>query len=178
MSQAQVLGSLGVITGAPRQTRLVTPYQDAEKALAAFLGSAQHSIRTMIYGATLKPYFDALIAAKQKGLDCKIIFDHTQAEGRAEKPEIERLVEAGYVDGHDFLIGTSPRQRQICHIKATWIDGTHVEDGSLNYSLSGLKEVNSLSISEWPEWAVYLDNVFDSLWSWILANEKAYQTFH
>lgn len=172
-----VLGSLGIVQGSPAQTRLVTPYQNAENAFITFLGSAQHSIKTMIYSATLRPYFDALIAAKQQGIAVQIIFDHTQAEGHAEKPEIERLVQAGFVDGKDFLIGTSPEQHQICHIKATWIDGRHVEDGSLNYSPSGLKEVNSISISDWPEWAAYLDQVFALLWQFILDHESAYQTF-
>lgn len=177
MGQTNVLGSLGVVTGAPQQTRLVTPYQDAEKAFVAFLGTAQTQIRTMIYSATLVPYFGALVAAKQKGIDVKIIFDHTQAEGHYEKPQIEGLVKAGFVDGQDFLIGTSPEAHEICHIKATWIDGKHVEDGSLNYSPSGLKEVNTVSFSEWSEWAQYLDGVFTSLWDWILAHEAQYQTF-
>lgn len=177
MAQPQVLGALGVVTGSPKQTRLVTPYQDGLKAFEAFLGSAEHSIRTMIYGCTLQPYFDALIAAKAKGTDVRIIFDHTQAEGHAEKPEIERLVAAGFVDGTDFLIGTSPEAHQICHIKATWIDGTHVEDGSLNYSPSGLKQINTVTFSEWPEWAAYLDTVFAETWAFVLAHEAQYQTF-
>ena len=81
----------------------MTPYQDAEQAFGEFLASAKTSIRTMIYSATLQPYFDALIAAKQHGIDVKVIFDHTQAEGHAEKPEIDRLVAAGFADGTDFL---------------------------------------------------------------------------
>lgn len=174
---ANILGSLGVVTGSPRQTRLVTPYQQVEKAFVAFLASAQTTIRTMIYSATLEPYFDALIAAKQKGINVKIIFDHTQAEGHYEKPQIEKLVKAGFVDGKDFVIGTSPEAHEICHIKATWIDGTHVEDGSLNYSPSGLKEVNTVSFSDWPEWAEYLDGVFEDLWQWVLTHEPQYQTF-
>lgn len=177
MAQSDVLGALGVVHGAPTQTRLVTPYQDAEAAFLAFLGGAQHTIRTMIYGATLAPYFDALIAARGRGVDVKVIFDHTQAEGRAEKPEIERLVTAGFVDGKDFLIGTSPEQHQICHIKATWIDGVHVEDGSLNYSPSGLKQVQSVAFTEWPEWAAYLDGVFAKLWAFVSSREAQYQTF-
>lgn len=177
MAQADVLGSLGVVTGAPQQTRLVTPYQNVETAFLTFLGSAQRSIRTMIYGATLVPYFDALISAKKNGIDVKAIFDHTQAEGHAEKPQIERLVAAGFQDGVDFVIGTSPEAHEICHIKATWVDGCHVEDGSLNYSPSGLKQVQTVAFTDWPEWATYLDGVFNQLFQWILAHEPQYQTF-
>ncbi len=176
-SQSTVLGSLGVVTGSPTQIRLVTPYQDAQRAFQTFLDSAEHSIRFMIYGATYQPFFDALIAAKQRGISVRGVFDHTQAEGRAEKPQIERLVQAGFVDGQDFLIGTSPEAHQICHIKATWIDGIHVEDGSLNYSISGLKQVQTVAFTEWPEWAAYLDTVFERLWVWVTTHEDAYQTF-
>lgn len=177
MVQEQVLGALGVVSGTPKQTRLVTPYQDGLKAFETFLASAQTSIRTMIYGCTLQPFFDTLIAKKRLGLDVKIIFDHTQAEGAAEKPQIERLVAAGFRDGEDFLIGTSPQTHAICHIKATWIDGVHVEDGSLNYSTSGLMEINTVSFSEWPEWAHYLDVVFQRTWDFIAEKEPTYQTF-
>lgn len=177
MAQSDVLGALGVIQGSPTQTRLVTPYQDAQAAFRAFLASAEKSIRFMIYGATYQPFFDALIAAKRKGVSVQGIFDHTQAEGCAEKPEIERLVAAGFVDGKDFLIGTSPDAHEICHIKATWIDSRHVEDGSLNYSPSGFKQIQTVAFTDWPEWAAYLDGVFAKTWAFILASESAYQTF-
>ena len=176
-SPSDVLGALGVVAGAPPQTRLVTPYQDVTAAFLAFLGLAHHSIHSMIYSATFVPYFDALIAAKHAGIEVRLIFDHTQAAGRAERAQITRLITAGFVDGVDFLIGTSPRAHQICHIKATWVDGIHVEDGSLNYSPSGLQQVQSVAFTEWPEWAAYLERVFGLLWHWILQHERAYQTF-
>jgi phosphatidylserine/phosphatidylglycerophosphate/cardiolipin synthase-like enzyme len=177
MAQTRVLGALGVVTGAPQQTRLVTPYQDAMKAFEAFISSATTSIRTMIFGCTLQPFFDILIDAKSRGLDVRIIFDHSQAEGVAEKAEIERLVGAGFVDGKDFVIGTSPQAHQLCHIKATWIDGTYVEDGSLNYSPSGLKQINTVAFTEWQQWAQYLDTVFADTWEYIVTHESAYETF-
>lgn len=169
-----VLGALGVIQGSPNQTRLVTPYADGTKAFSAFLGSAQHKIRTMIYGATLQVFFDDMIAAKKSGIDCKIIFDHTQSAGHAERPEIDRLIAAGWVDGTDFLIGTSPEAGQIIHIKATWIDDTHVEDGSLNYSPSAFKQINTVTFSEWPDYAAYLNGIFDEAWAWIAAHDGRY----
>ena len=170
-----VLGALGVIQGAPQQTRLVRPYADGMKAFSAFLGSAQHKMRTMIYGATLQAFFDDLIAAKNRGIDVKVIFDHTQSAGHAERPQIDRLIAAGWVDGTNFVIGTSPEAGQIIHIKATWIDDKHVEDGSLNYSPSAFKQINTVTFSEWPDYAVYLNGIFDEAWAWILAHDGRYQ---
>lgn len=170
-----VLGAVGVVTGAATQTRLVTPYQNVTPAFTAFLESAHISIRSMIYSATLAVYFDTLIQAKKQGLDVKVIFDHSQAGGHAEKADLNKLLAAGWVDGKDFVIGTSPVQHQICHIKATVIDHRWVEDGSLNYSYSGLNEVNTVCFSDWAEWAQYLESIFDQLWTWILQHEPAYQ---
>jgi phosphatidylserine/phosphatidylglycerophosphate/cardiolipin synthase-like enzyme len=170
-----VLGALGVLQGAPQQTRLVTPYADGIKAFSAFLGTAKTTMRTMIYGATLGVFFDDIIAAKQRGIDVKAIFDHTQSCGPAEKVQIQRLLDAGWKDGVDFVIGTSPEAHQIIHIKATWIDGRYVEDGSLNYSPSAFKQVNSICISDWPEYANYLDGIFAQQWKFILDHEPQYQ---
>lgn len=170
-----VLGALGVLHGTPEQTRLVTPYADGLKAFTAFLDSAETKIRTMIYGATLGVFFDDLIRAKKRGLDVKCIFDHSQAEGHYEGPEIQRLLDAGWMDGQDFVIGTSPKSHQIIHIKATWIDGRWVEDGSLNYSNSAFAQVNTICINDWPEYAKYLDGIFTTQWDWIMKHEPQYQ---
>lgn len=170
-----VLGALGVLKGSPEQTRLVTPYADGIKAFSAFLGTAQKKLRTMIYADTLDVYFDDVIAAKKRGVDCKIIFDHSQAEGHYEHPKITELINAGWIDGTDFVIGTSPESHQIIHIKATWLDDMWVEDGSLNYSPSAFKQVNTVCFSDWPEYATYLDGIFQEQWSWILAHETQYQ---
>lgn len=170
-----ILGSLGVLTGSPQQTRLVTPYADGMKAFSAFLAGAKQKMRTMIYGATLTVFFDDLVAARNRGVDVKVIFDHTQSSGQAEHPQIERLIAAGWKDGVDFVIGTSPQAHQIIHIKATWIDDRWVEDGSLNYSPSAFKQINTITFSDWPEYAAYLDGIFKESWDWIAANEPQYQ---
>lgn len=169
-----VLGSLGIIQGSPQQTRIVTPYADGMKAFSAFLGTATSKIRVMIYGATLQVFFDDMIKAKNAGIDVKAIFDYAQSRGHSERPEIDRLVQAGWKDGVDFLIGTSPEDHQIIHIKSTIIDDRWVEDGSLNYSVSAFKQINTISLSDWPEYAEYLTNIFDQQWQWILQNEMKY----
>lgn len=170
-----VLGALGVLQGNPQQTRLVTPYADGIKAFSAFLGSAQAKMRTMIYGATLDVFFDDLIAAKKRGVDVKVVFDHMQSTGHTEHGKIEELISAGWVDGTDFVIGTSPEYGQIIHIKATWIDDRWVEDGSLNYSPSAFKQINTIGITDWPEYAAYLDGIFQQQWDWVMKNDQRYQ---
>jgi phosphatidylserine/phosphatidylglycerophosphate/cardiolipin synthase-like enzyme len=174
----KLLPSIGIVDAAEPATYLLTPFQDGQKAYLAFLGQAEKKIRMMIYGFTLSAIVDDLIAAKQKGLDIKIIFDHTQAMGKAEKPEIEKLVAGGLLDGEDFLIGTSPEHHQINHLKATWIDDAHVLHGSWNYSMSASLQYNSIEVVTAPELAAMFDQVLDYAWDWIKKNEEQYQVFH
>lgn len=171
-----VLGALGILQGHPEQTRLVTPYADGLRAFSAFLGSSRSKMRTMIYSATLGLFYDDLLAARERGVDVKVIFDHTQSTGQAERPQIQRLLDSGWVDGKDFVIGTSPEAHQIIHIKATWIDDRYVEDGSLNYSPSAFKQINTVTFSDWPEYASYLDDIFTTSFKWILEHEPSYQS--
>ena len=177
-----ILSSIGILHERAQQTRLITPYADGLSAFEAFLASSARPgarLRTMIYGCTLQPFFDALITAHTAGCDVRVIFDHTQAAGKAEAPQIERLLEAGLVDGEQFLIGTSPVHHQIVHLKATVIrapDGkAMVEDGSWNYSVSASQQLNDLCFTESDALARYYEQAFDRLWDWVSAHELQYQ---
>ena len=179
-----ILSSLGILHETAEQTRLITPYADGLKAFEAFLAGAAApgaKLRTMIYGCTLQPFFDALIAAHMAGCDVRVIFDHTQAAGRAEAPQIERLMAAGLKDGEHFLIGTSPVHHQIVHLKATVIrtpdNKVTVEDGSWNYSVSASQQLNDLCFTESDALANYYEQAFERLWDWVKANEPQYQKF-
>ena len=179
---SNVLAALGILHETAEQTRIITPYADGLKAFEAFLAGAAApgaKLRTMIYGCTLQPFFDALIEAHRCSADVRVIFDHTQAAGRAEAPQIERLRAAGLVDGEHFLIGTSPVHHQIVHLKATVIwtpDGkVGVEDGSWNYSASASQQMNDLCFTASAGLAEYYAQAFDRLWAWVQANEPQYQ---
>lgn len=180
---SDILASLGILHETAEQTRIITPMADGLTAFRTFLSDAAQSgakLRTMIYGCTLQPYFDALIAAHKAGCDVGVIFDHTQAAGRAEAPQIERLKAAGLVDGGHFLIGTSPVHHQIVHLKATVIwtpDGkTGIEDGSWNYSPSASLQMNDLCFTSSPHLGEYYSKAFDALWDWVKEHEPQYQS--
>jgi len=161
--------------------RIITPYADPNLAIKTFLNFALQKdamLRTMIYGCTLPVFFDAFIEAKKVGCDIKIIFDHTQAEGKAEKQQIEKLIENGFIDSQDFLIGTSPKHN-IVHLKQTTIkygDNKYITlEGSWNYSKSATAEMNMLTFTSSIRLAEYTLQVFSKLWQWILENESQYQ---
>lgn len=170
-----ILPKIGIIEAAEPATYLITPFQDGEKAYLAFLSQAKKKIRMMIYGFTLASIVEKLIEVKSNGVEVKIIFDHSQAMGKAERKELQALVDAGFADGEDFVIGTSPEHHQINHLKATWIDDCHVLHGSWNYSTSASKQYNSIEVVSSPELAQTFEQVFDFAFSWILENESQYQ---
>ena len=177
-----VLPSMGVISETSKSERIITPYADGMSAFQTFMDLAVQkgaTLRTMIYGCTLPAYFDTLVKAKRVGADVKVIFDHTQANGVAERGHIENLVKEGFIDGTDFLIGTSPKH-EIVHLKQTsiWTPSGEVMtlEGSWNYSVSASLEMNMLSFCDSPALADYTKKVFDLLWDWIKTHEPQYQT--
>jgi hypothetical protein len=174
--------TIGVLNETVAATTYITPFADPQPALIAFLARAAvpgARVRVMIYGCTWEPFYEAMANAKKAGADVKIIFDHTQSAGPKEHQHIEWLRTQGFVDGADFIIGTSPVHRQIVHLKRTAItlpDGSAwVERGSLNYSDSAFMQLNDVTIEQSPANAKYTDMAFDYLWQWILLHEQVMQ---
>ena len=120
---------------------LFAPMDQTTDEYLAFVQSAQHSIYILIYGYHLPALGDLLVAKHKAGVKVNVILDHSQAEGRAESAEVQKLVDAGV----PLLIGTSPVHHQILHTKATIIDEVAVESGSWNYSLSASQQSNTLT---------------------------------
>jgi phosphatidylserine/phosphatidylglycerophosphate/cardiolipin synthase-like enzyme len=125
------------------------PYDDVPAALVSLASSAGHSIHIDIYGFTYAPLMDALISARQRGVAVRVVADHTQAEGTAEKPQLQRLVDAGI----EVLVGTSSRGA-IDHSKYILVDAdlgaaapeSCVGYGSFNFSASAESQDNTFSI--------------------------------
>ena len=132
-----------------RDTTFFAPYDDVATQLVALAHSATSSIHVDIYGLTYAPLMDALIAAHQRGVTVRVVADHSQAEGTAERPQIQRLVDAGI----DVLITVSSRGG-IDHSKYIVIDAdlgiaapqSAVGFGSFNFSESATKQDNTFSI--------------------------------
>ena len=118
------------------------PYDvpDPAQHILELVNAAAVSLRIDIYGFTWPPLMDALIAAHERGVDVSIVADHSQAEGAAEKPQLQRLVDAGI----PLLIGTSSRGA-IDHSKYVIADNARVGFGSFNFSASALAQDNTFT---------------------------------
>ena len=149
---------------------LVAPYDDTTGAFLALLNSAQKSILISIYGYTLDEATTILIAKHRAGVDVRILFDHTQACGTAEKAQVAKIAAAGI----RHWIGTSPDAHQILHSKITVVDGQLVESGSWNYSVSAAKQANTFDLANAPDIAAQYSAFIEGLIAWVQANEPQY----
>lgn len=152
-------------------TTMFAPYEDTTKAFLDFVGSAKVSVDMSIYGFHMPLLTDLLITQHQSGIKVSLILDHTQAAGTAESGEVEKLVAAQV----PLLVGTSPVHRAILHSKFTVVDGTHVQHGSWNYSLSSSQQSNDMHFVSDPAYAkAYIDH-HNAIRSFILLHEMAMQ---
>jgi phosphatidylserine/phosphatidylglycerophosphate/cardiolipin synthase-like enzyme len=118
------------------------PYDVPDPAhhILDLVASAADRIQIDIYGFTWQPLMDALIQKHKAGIAIDIVADHTQAEGPAEKVQLQRLVDAGI----EVLVGTSSRGA-IDHSKYIIVDARVVGFGSFNFSQSALAQDNTFT---------------------------------
>lgn len=150
---------------------LFAPFDPTTQEFLAFLESAAHHIDTVVFGWHLPAMTDILVAKHQAGVKVSLLLDHSQAQGKAEKEEIAKLIAAGV----PFLIGTSPQHGQIMHSKFTVVDGERVEHGSWNYSLSAGYQSNTVIFHEDAGIAQAFLAHHDQLRSFIVMHQQVYQ---
>lgn len=146
---------------------LFSPQDDIQAEIIKEVHKARKSLYIAIYAFHLPPLTDLLIEKYQQGVDIHCILDFSQSEEKAEKPEVEKLVEAGI----DVVIGTSPKAHQIMHEKALCIDGVHIITGSYNFSTSATEQVNHMDFIFSKDRAEWFINFFHDLRAWIVKNE-------
>lgn len=139
------------------------------------LDAAQHSVRLFMYGFTQKDSYDALIRAQKRGVDVQLILDHTQSRGTREVAMLHYLFLQGFPVAN-VVISTSPVHREIMHEKVLVCDERYVQEGSYNWSDSGLQEVNSVIVFDSPQLAAAYLADWNTLKAWALVNEVQYQT--
>ncbi|MDU2066860.1 MAG: phospholipase D family protein [Sporomusaceae bacterium] len=101
------------------------------------LGKAQKSVQVQAYSFTSKEIIDALIAAKKRGVDVRIIIDKSNidnddketAREKKEKELLNSIADSGILMKVDSDF-------QIAHSKIMIIDGMDVITGSFNFTYS------------------------------------------
>lgn len=167
--------------------------KQAHSDLVSFIDGAKHSIRLEIYGFTDPDLADALARASMRGVDVRLLLDHTQSTGPTEAAILHRLMLAGFPPDH-LTITTSP-MHQIFHRKRLTVDADAdvpdaqfdtldaaraagyplVVTGSTNWSPTAFRQTNDLIVMPGRLYAKLCVNQFDAQWAWARANEPTYQ---
>lgn len=147
--------------------------QAATQAIVSFIDSAQKTLRVLAYGFNQSDIFNAIYRAYSRGVDFKILLDHTQAAGPTEVRSLHAFFL--HFPPTAIRIGTSPVKHQIMHRKAAVRDSAFVLTGSLNWTVPGPSEANDLLIIQSAVLAQAVEAEFDRIWAYVDANEAIYQ---
>ncbi len=112
-----------------------SPEGSAQQLVIRTIDDAQESINLMGYSFTSPEVVRALVKAKQRGVDVRVVVDEKGNSNRASKSAMNVLVKAG------IPLRTNA-QYKIMHDKVMITDGENVETGSFNYTRSAA-EYNS-----------------------------------
>ncbi|MFH1234426.1 MAG: phospholipase D-like domain-containing protein [Candidatus Diapherotrites archaeon] len=135
------------------------PQDACAERLVEFMGSASKSLHIMIYSLTKQEIADAIVAAKEKGLDVKVVMDKGQAAGAHSLDEflIESGVQVKIVD---------PPGYAIMHNKVAVADGNAFSTGSFNYTQNADSgNAENLLIVKDRAMAEKMEKEFEKYWS-------------
>jgi len=134
------------------------PKDPCSENLISQLDAAQQTIDIAIYSFTLDEISDALIAAHERGVTVRVVFDKSQAA--SQYSEDERLAQAG------IPLKIMQKNRGIMHNKFAVIDNQTVATGSYNYSQNATENNNeNLIILHSPQIAEQYETEFEFLWN-------------
>lgn len=141
-----------------------------EQKVLAMLDNAKSKIRMSCYALTDPAITNALISAKQRGVDVAILADKSQSTGHREAILLNQLATAGV----PFIIGTSPVHHQLLHSKFIVAD-QQVEDGSWNFSgRTASAQSNTANFSTDPSRVAKFTAFWDQMKAAIIQQQKDY----
>lgn len=153
------LCSLQSAVAAPSVQAGFSPEGSALQLVLKTIESAQQEIRLMGYSFTSPEVVSALVRAKRRGVDVRIVLDEKGNRSKASQAAMNIAVNAG------IPLRTNGRYT-IMHDKVIIVDNHTVEAGSFNYTRSAASRnsENVLVINEVPEVAqTYLQH-WQSRW--------------
>ncbi|EPF1958996.1 phospholipase D family protein [Klebsiella aerogenes] len=136
-----------------------SPEGSALQLVLKTIESAQHEIRLMGYSFTSPEVVSALVRAKRRGVDVRIVLDEKGNRSKASQAAMNVVVNAG------IPLRTNGRYA-IMHDKVIIVDNHTVEAGSFNFSRSAARSnsENVLVIRDYPSLAdTYLQH-WQSRW--------------
>ncbi len=132
--------------------------QGATALIVKTIGEAHRTVHLAAYYFTSRPIADALIAARQRGVEVDVVMDKSQNESRYTAAAL--LAE----NGVPVRINS---QYAIMHDKFIIIDGTTLETGSFNFTEAAEKRnaENVLVLHDNPQVTSGYEEQWQKLWN-------------
>ncbi|MFA0921442.1 phospholipase D family protein [Pseudomonas tremae] len=156
------IAALTLVTSAVQAAQVqvgFSPEGSAEALVLDVIQKAEHQILLMGYSFTSPKVVRALIAAKQRGVEVKVVLDARGNEGKASKAAMNLIANAG------IELRTNAAYK-IQHDKVIVTDGQNVETGSFNYSTAAARSnsENALVLWDSPDVAKAYTQHWQSRW--------------
>lgn len=136
-----------------------SPEGTAQQLVLDLIGSARNNIRMIGYNFTARDIAQALISAKRRGVDVKVVLDDKENRNRYSLAVMNLLVNA------KIDVRTSDYYR-IQHDKVIIVDDQHVETGSFNFTASAEEKNSENALVMWnaPQLAKQYMQHWQSRW--------------
>ncbi|EGU4502704.1 phospholipase D family protein [Salmonella enterica] len=154
-----MLGITSCVIAAPSIQVGFSPEGTAQQVVLNAINQSQQSIRMMAYSFTSPVIVKALINARKRGVDVKVVVDEKGNRGKASVAAMNLLVNAG-------IPVRTVSKFKILHDKIIISDKNSVETGSYNFSQSAnsANSENAILIQDVPELAKQYIQHWQSRW--------------
>lgn len=160
VTQTVTVTSTGTVTpsaGGALVQYCFSPGGHCDMVLVDLINHATTSIHVLIYSFTLDDVANALIQARDRGVDVKIVMEKDNANGQGS--EYQTLKQANMnirLDSNSALM----------HDKVAIIDNHIIVTGSFNWTASGTDHNNeNMAILDSQSWAAAYETTFQSVYS-------------
>jgi phosphatidylserine/phosphatidylglycerophosphate/cardiolipin synthase-like enzyme len=134
-----------------------------EEKLIQFINNAQTSIHIASFEFNLTPVAEALIAAKNRGVDVRWVTDDENGLGSDAQPGRGQFA---LLTGAGIEVKDDAPRNALMHNKFWIFDRQIVWTGSTNITVNGIfKQNNNVLVLRSPDVAFFFEREFDELWS-------------
>lgn len=159
ISLAALLSTSIVLHAEPRIQVGFSPEGSAQKLVLETIGSAKQSIQMLAYAFQAQDIAQALVDAKERGVDVRVVVDQKRNRGKTSN------VAMAFVTRNGVELRTNSHFH-IHHDKVIIVDGNTVQTGSFNYARSAeiLNSENVVVIQDMPDVSLQFIAHWQSRW--------------
>jgi phosphatidylserine/phosphatidylglycerophosphate/cardiolipin synthase-like enzyme len=134
-----------------------SPSRQAEEAIISFIAEARVSVHVAAYAFTSQPIAQALVEARARGLDVRVVLDKNQSASRHSV--------AAFLPQHGVPVRINGAYL-LQHQKVVIVDAISVQTGSYNYTANARdrNSENLLIIRNLPELAEQYEVNWAKMW--------------